>query len=321
MRTSRMLCEHWGCAPTRREEVRERDTWNRFLSTIFRGTTAPLWHLDLELLVPRTVRQSICVVSLSHSWQESYDKFSVFESKDISLLTKVRIVKAMVFSVVMYRCESWPIKVEHQGTDAFELENPLDFKEIKSVHPKGNQSWIFIGRTDAEAGAPILWALDAKSQFTRRDPDAGKDWRQEEKRMTEDEIIGWHHQFKGHELGQTLGDGEGQGSLECCIPWGCRVRQDLVTEQQQLGHSVCGNQLRCPELTNTVHVCVHPRAAGCNWQPGPGKFPVRATWDCAAFYLFIGCAGSLLPHTDFLYLQQAGQLLLWCMGFSLQWLL
>ena len=80
------------------------------------------------------------MVSLSHSRQESYDKLSVFESKDISSLTKVCTVKAMVFPVVMYRCESWTIKIEHQRTDAFELENPLDCKEIKSVHPKGNQS-------------------------------------------------------------------------------------------------------------------------------------------------------------------------------------
>ena len=91
------------------------------------------------------------------------------------------------------------------------LESPLDSKEIKSVTPKGNQSWIFIGRTDAEA--PILWPPDAKSQFTGKDPEAGKDWRQE-KGMAEDEMVGWHHRLNGYEFERALGDGEGQGSLE-----------------------------------------------------------------------------------------------------------
>ena len=90
----------------------------------------------------------------------------------------------------------------------------MDIKEIESVNPKGNQPWILFGRTDAEAEAPILWPLDAKSQLTGKDPDAGKDLGQEEKGGTEDEMFEWHHQFNGHELGQTLGDGKGQGSLE-----------------------------------------------------------------------------------------------------------
>ena len=106
------------------------------------------------------------------------------------------------------------------------LESPLDSKEIKPVNPKGNQPWIFIGRTDAEP--PILWPPDAKNLFTGKDPDAGKDRGQEEKRVTEDEIIGWHHWFNAHEFEQTLGDSEGQGSLACCSPWGHRVRQDWL---------------------------------------------------------------------------------------------
>ena len=89
------------------------------------------------------------------------------------------------------------------------LEGPLDCKEIKPVNPKGNQSWIFIGKTDAEAEAPIFWPPDAKSQLIGKDPDSGKDWEQEEKGTTEDEIVGWHHQLDGHEFEQTLGDGEG----------------------------------------------------------------------------------------------------------------
>ena len=91
------------------------------------------------------------------------------------------------------------------------LESPLDCKEIQPVHPKGNQSWIFTGRTDAEAKAPILWPPDAKHQLTGKDPEAGKDWRWEEKGTTEDEMVGWHHWLGGHEFEQAPGDGEGQG--------------------------------------------------------------------------------------------------------------
>ena len=101
------------------------------------------------------------------------------------------------------------------------LESSLDFKEIKAVHPKGNQSWIFIGRTDVEAEAPILWPPDdEKNWLFRKDPDAGKYWRQEEKGTTKGEMVGWHHQLDGHEFEQALGVGDGQGSLEGYSPWG-----------------------------------------------------------------------------------------------------
>ena len=103
------------------------------------------------------------------------------------------------------------------------LESPLDCKEIKPVNPKENQSWIFIGRTDAEAETPIIWPPDGKNWFTGKDPDAGKGWRQEKKGMTEDEIVGWHHWLNGHEFEQALGVGDGQGSLACCGSWGHRV--------------------------------------------------------------------------------------------------
>ena len=93
------------------------------------------------------------------------------------------------------------------------LKSPLHYKEIKSVNPNGNQPWIFILRTDAEAKAPILWPPDAKNQLTGKDPDAGKDWRQEEKGVTRDEMVGWHHWLNEHEFKQTPGDSEGQGSL------------------------------------------------------------------------------------------------------------
>ena len=98
-------------------------------------------------------------------------------------------------------------------------EDSWECKEIESVHPKGNLSWIFIGRTDAEAEAPVLWPLDMKNWLTGKYPDAGKDWRQE-KGMTEDEMVGWHYQLNGLDFKQSLGVGDGQRSLVCCSPWG-----------------------------------------------------------------------------------------------------
>ena len=150
----------------------------------------------------------------------------VLKSKDIILLTKVRIIKPMVFPVVMYRCETWTIKraLKNQCFYTVVLENtiesPLENKEIKLVNLEGNQSWIFFGRTGAEAEAPILWPPDANNWLTGKNPDAGEDWRQKEKRETEDEMVGWHNLFNGHEVGCTPGDGEGQGSLPCYNPWG-----------------------------------------------------------------------------------------------------
>ena len=102
------------------------------------------------------------------------------------------------------------------------LESPLDCKEIKPVNSKGNQSWIIIGRTDVEAEAPKLWPPDGKSWIIGNDIDVGKDWRQDEKGMTVDEMVGWHHWLRGHEFEPTLGDREGQGGLACCSPWGCK---------------------------------------------------------------------------------------------------
>ena len=106
-------------------------------------------------------------------------------------------------------------------------ETPLDCKEIQPVNPKGNQSWIFIGKTDAEAETPILWPPDAKNWLTGKDPDTGKDWRREEKGMTGDETVGWHHWLDGHEFEQAQGVGDGQGSLVCYSPWG-RKESDMT---------------------------------------------------------------------------------------------
>ena len=127
--------------------------------------------------------------------------------------------------------ESWALKNWCFWTVVLEetLESPLDCKEIKPVHPKGNHSWIFIGKTDAEAEAPILWPPDGKSWLVRKDPDAGKDWRQKEKGTTEDEMVGWHHWLTGHEFEQAPGDGEGQGRLARCSLWG---QKELDTTEQ-----------------------------------------------------------------------------------------
>ena len=127
--------------------------------------------------------------------------------------------------------ESWAPKNWYFWTVVLKktLESSLDCKEIQPVNPKGNQSWIFTGRTDAEAETPILWLPDVKSWFIWKDPDAGKDSGQEEKGTTEGEIVGWHHQLNGHGYEWTPGDGDGQGGLACCCSWGCK---ELHTTEQ-----------------------------------------------------------------------------------------
>ena len=156
---------------------------------------------------------------------------SILKSRDITLPTKVHTVKAMVFPVVhnvqLWEAdhkEGWELKNWWFPTVVLEKtpESPLDSKEIKPVNSKGNQPWTFIGRTDAEVEAPILWSPDVTSWLSRKDPDAGKDWGQEEEWVREDKMVGWHHQFNGHELEQSLGYNEGQESLACCSTWGCK---------------------------------------------------------------------------------------------------
>jgi len=161
---------------------------------------------------------------------------SILKRRDITLSTKVRLVKAMVFPVVMYGCESWTIKkAKCQRIDVFELwcwrrlESPLDCKEIQPVHPKGNQSWMFIGRTDAEAEAPILWPPDAKNWLLGKDPDAGRDWGKEQKGTTEGEMVGWHQRLDAHGFGQIPGGSDGERSLGCCSLQG--HKESDTTEQ------------------------------------------------------------------------------------------
>ena len=127
---------------------------------------------------------------------------SILKSRDITLPAKVHLVKAMVFPVVMYGCESWTaeeLMVLNCGVGEDSWES-LGLQGDPAWYPKGNQSWIFIGRTDAKAKTPILWLPHTKKQLIWKDPDAGKDWGREEQRMTEDEIVGWHHWHDGHEF-------------------------------------------------------------------------------------------------------------------------
>ena len=158
---------------------------------------------------------------------------SILKRRDITLPTNVYKVKVKVFSVVLYGCESWAIKESWMlknwrfWTMVSEktLESPC--KEIKPVNPKRYQSWIFSGRTDAEAEAPMLWPPDAKNWLTGKDPDAGKDWSQQEKGTTEDEMVGWYHLLNEHEFEQALGISDRQpgilqsvGSLRVGHSWG-----------------------------------------------------------------------------------------------------
>ena len=165
---------------------------------------------------------------------------SILKSRDITLPTKVCLVKAMVFPVVMYGYESWTVKkaLEHQRIGAFELwcwrrllRVPWTARRSnQSILTSWSQSWVFVGRTDAEAETPILWPSHAKSWLIGKDPDAGRDWGQEKKGTTEDEMAGRHHWLDGCESEWTLGVGDGHGGLACCDSWGCRVGHDWETE-------------------------------------------------------------------------------------------
>ena len=152
---------------------------------------------------------------------------SILQSRDTTLPTKVRLVKAVVFPVVVWMwewdCEeSWAPKNWCFWTVVLEktLESPLDCKEIQRVHPKWDQYWVLIGRTDAEAWNYNTWPPHAKSWLIGKDPDAWRDWEQEDKAMTEDKMSGWHHRLDAHEFGWTPGVGDGQGGLACCNSWG-----------------------------------------------------------------------------------------------------
>ena len=144
--------------------------------------------------------------------------------------------------------ESWVLKNWWFWTVMLEktLQSPLDCKDIQPVHPKGDQSWVFIVRTDVEVETPILWPPDAKSWLIGKDPDAGRDWGQEEKGMTEDEMAGWHHRFDGHGFGWTLGVGDGQGGQVCCSSWG--HKESDTTER-----------LNWTEIRKVIHLSIYKK--------------------------------------------------------------
>ena len=160
---------------------------------------------------------------------------SILKSRDITLPTKVCLVKVGFSSSHVWM---WELDYEESWVQNWcfwtvvlekTFESPLDCKEMQPVHPKGDQSWVFIGRTDAEAETPILWPPDVKRWLIRKDPDAGKYWRRE-KGTIEDEMVGWHHRLDGREFEQTPGVGDGQRGLACCSPWGHRVGHNWAAE-------------------------------------------------------------------------------------------
>ena len=159
----------------------------------------------------------------------------ILKRRDITLPTKVCLVKGMIFPVVMYGCESCTVMLKNWSfwTVVLEktLENHLDYKEIKPVNPKGNQSWISLEGLMLKLKIQYFAKPpDVKNWLFGKDSDAGKDWRQEEKGMTEDELVGWHYQLNGCKFEQSLVIVDEQGSLAFCSPWGGRVRQDWATE-------------------------------------------------------------------------------------------
>ena len=160
-------------------------------------------------------------------WKESYDQPRQHIKKQRHYFVNKGLSQGYDFSSnhvwmwELYYKESWEPKNWCFWTVVLKtLASPLDCKEIHPVHPKGNQSWVFIGRTDFEAETPVLWPPHAKSWLIGKDPDAGRDWEQEEKGTTEDEMAGWHHRFDGHKFEWTPGVGDGQGILACCDSWG-----------------------------------------------------------------------------------------------------
>ena len=198
------------------------------------------WQIDGETMetvtnlifwAPKSLQVVTEVMKLKKTlalWKKSYDQPRQHIKKRHYFANKGSSSKSYGFSsshIWMWESdihkESWALKKWWFWTVVLEktLESPLDCKEIQPVHPKGNQTWMFIGRTDVEAETPILWPPDVKNWLIWKDPNAGKERRQEEKGMTEDEMVGWHHWLDGHEFEHASGAGDGQGSLACCSAW------------------------------------------------------------------------------------------------------
>ena len=190
------------------------------------------WHhqLKLQLIVKdrEAWRAAVHGVTKSQTWLSDWT-------------TEIDFSSSHVWMWDLDHKESWALKKWCFWTVvlAKTLESSLNYREFQPASPKGNQPWIFIGRTDAEAESPTLWPPDLKSQFIGKDHDAGKDWGQEEKGATEDEMVGWPHRLNGHEFEQIPGDSEGWGSLACCSPWGCKELD--TTEQLKNKNSINNN--------------------------------------------------------------------------------
>ena len=212
---------------------------------------------------------------------------SILKSRDITLLTKICLVKAMVFPVVLVGCESWIIrKAERRRIDVFELwcwrrllrvlwtsrrSNQSILKELSlNIHRKG---WCW-------SWSSIIWLPDVKNWLTGKDLDAGKDWRQEEKGKTQDEVVGWHHQLDGHEFEQALGISDEQGSLTCCSPWGCKepdMSEELNwTDPRSKSESVWVKRSRSVVSNSLRPRGLYPTRLLCPWD-----FPGNSTGvDC-----------------------------------------
>ena len=271
--------------------------WGRFLqassssSDLTKGPEGPHGLARKERAI------QTCGRSTSLSGKEEVDL-----SEELDPLGDVRTQRgniqeiAMAFLVVRNGCELdykeiWAQKNWCFWTVVLEktLENPSDCKEIQPVHPKGNQSWLFIGRTDAEA--PIVWPPDAKNWLLGKDPEAGKDWRQEEKGTTEDEMVGWHHQLDGHEFEQAPGIGDGQGGLACCSPRGCK---ELDTTEW-LNWPMC--KMRPDFISHSAQeLADHPPLPG-SYEGECGGLPavVRGWERLAFFYISLSFVGSSPP--------------------------
>ena len=197
-----------------------------------------VWWLILFFWAPKSLQMVIAAMKLNDAYSfESYEQPRQHSKKQRRYFAKGPSSQGYGFSyghVWMWELdykESWALKYWCFWSVVLEktLESPLDCKEIQPVHPKGDQSWVLIGRSDVEAEMPILWPPDVKSWLIWKDPDAGKDWGQEEKGMTEDKMVGWHHRLNGHGFGWTPGVDDGQGGPVCCRSWG--LKESNMTER------------------------------------------------------------------------------------------
>ena len=194
-----------------------------------------VWFLGQEDPLEMEMATHSCILAWRILWTEEPVRLQPMGSKKLNTFSDLTIEDEWAYITNMHRkrLACWDLCFNTSQNQFVVLEktlvSPLDCKEIQPVNPKGNQPLIFIGRTDGKAEAPILWPPEAKSWLIGKDPDAGKDWGQEEKGMTEGEMVGWHHRLDGHEFEQAPGDGDGQGGLACCIVR--EVSESDTTEQ------------------------------------------------------------------------------------------